>query len=274
MFRTVPLSIITSLFTVHSATVYFIQDCRQLSSRSICSCSKAVYKPVWHITSLSVQWINSWWWTDELSKSRRISWQNKFVKLVHLVGFVTKKLTFSVDAIVTVVLSSELLPLSERSVSKGYDHRDSVCSFCPTLKLGPYIYPIVSLWFPCDNTLGLRGWKLQETGENCIMRNFMFCILHLKCNGTRAEPRFRLSAKWTSPFKSAGASVQSTTGSRGVRISDSNAGYTTFRGSVKSTGYPLHSPVSPSLPLPCVTVCHHISAGLYSGDQIKEDQIG
>jgi len=41
-----------------------------------------------------------------------------------------------------------------------------------------------------------------------------------------------------------GASVQSTTGSRGVRISGSNAGYTMFRGSVKSTGYPLHSPVS------------------------------
>ena len=31
---------------------------------------------------------------------------------------------------------------------------------------------------------------------------------------------------------------------------ESNAGYTMFRGSVKSTGYPLHSPVSPSLPLP------------------------
>ena len=59
------------------------------------------------------------------------------------------------------------------------------------------------------------------------------------------------------------ASVQSTTGSRGVRISGSNAGYTMFRGSVKSIGYPLHSPVSPSLPLPCVTVCHHISTGLY-----------
>jgi len=42
-----------------------------------------------------------------------------------------------------------------------------------------------------------------------------------------------------------GTSVQSTTGSRGVRISLSNAGYTMFRGSVKSTGYPLHSPVSP-----------------------------
>jgi hypothetical protein len=32
---------------------------------------------------------------------------------------------------------------------------------------------------------------------------------------------------------------------------------------VKGTGYPLHSPVSPSLPLPCVTMCHHVSTGLY-----------
>jgi len=70
----------------------------------------------------------------------------------------------------------------------------------------------------------------------------------LKCDGTRAETTFHLSAKRTSPFESAGASVQSTTGSRGVRISGSNAGYTMFRGSVKGTGYPLHSPVSPSLP--------------------------
>jgi hypothetical protein len=85
--------------------------------------------------------------------------------------------------------------------------------------------------------------------------------LRLKCDGTRAETRFRLSAKRTSPLKSAGESVQSTTGSRGVRISDSNAGYTMFRGSVKGTGYPLHSPVSPSLPLPCVTVCYHVSTG-------------
>jgi len=72
----------------------------------------------------------------------------------------------------------------------------------------------------------------------------------LKCDGTRAETRFCLSAKRTSPFKLAGASVQSTTGSRGVRISGSNAGYTVFRGSVKGTGYPLHSSVSHSLPLP------------------------
>jgi hypothetical protein len=28
-------------------------------------------------------------------------------------------------------------------------------------------------------------------------------------------------------------------------------------------GYPLHSPVSPTLPLPCVTVCHQVSILLY-----------
>jgi hypothetical protein len=90
------------------------------------------------------------------------------------------------------------------------------------------------------------------------------CRLCLKCDGTRAETRFRLSAKRTSTFKSAGASVQSIAGRRGVRVSGSNAGYATFRGSVKSNGYILHSQASPSLPLPCVTVCHHISTGLCS----------
>jgi len=92
--------------------------------------------------------------------------------------------------------------------------------------------------------------------------------LLLKWYGTRAETRVGLSAERTSPFKSAGASVQSNTGSRGVRISGSrimlyNAGYTVFRGSVKGTGYPLRSPVSPSFPLPCITVCRHVSTGLY-----------
>jgi hypothetical protein len=83
--------------------------------------------------------------------------------------------------------------------------------------------------------------------------------LRLKCDGTRAETRFRLLEKRTSPFKSAGSSVHSITGTRGGHINGSNAGYTMFRGSVKGTGYPLHSPVSLSLPLSCFTVCRHIS---------------
>jgi len=61
-----------------------------------------------------------------------------------------------------------------------------------------------------------------------------------------------------------GASVQLTAGSRCVHISGSNAGYTNFRDSVKGFGYPLNSPVSPSFPFPRITVCHHISTGLYN----------
>ena len=87
------------------------------------------------------------------------------------------------------------------------------------------------------------------------------------------KPDFVFRAKRTSPFKSrgGGASVQSTAGTRGVRISGTNAGYTMFRGSVKGNGYPLRSPVSPSLPLPCVTVCNHISSGVYQSGPVSFD---
>jgi len=47
----------------------------------------------------------------------------------------------------------------------------------------------------------------------------MSVIARSKRDGTRAEARFGLSAKRTSPFKSAGVSVQSTAGSPGVQIS-------------------------------------------------------
>jgi len=68
-----------------------------------------------------------------------------------------------------------------------------------------------------------------------MLRQYGACILtsggsyeygrvEAKCDGTRAENRFGLPAKRTSPFISAGVSVQSAAGSRGVRISGSNAG--------------------------------------------------
>ena len=47
--------------------------------------------------------------------------------------------------------------------------------------------------------------------ERCLKKHKNYCRLRLKYDGTRTETRFRLSAKRTSPFKSAVASVQSTT---------------------------------------------------------------
>ena len=71
-------------------------------------------------------------------------------------------------------------------------------------------------------------------------------IARAEPDGPRAETTFRLSPKRASPFKSAGESVQSTAGSRGVRISVSNSGYTTFRGRVRvlatHSSFPFTSP--------------------------------
>jgi hypothetical protein len=77
------------------------------------------------------------------------------------------------------------------------------------------------------------------------------CVLNVMVHAQKSDFVFRRNGRVH--LNRQGASVQSTTGSQGVCISGSNAGYTMFRGSVKSPGYPLHSPVSPSLPLPCVT---------------------
>jgi hypothetical protein len=82
--------------------------------------------------------------------------------------------------------------------------------------------------------------------------------LRLKCDGTRAETIFHLSAKRTSPFKSAGASVSSTLVSRGVGIRGSNAGYTKFRG---SEGYWLPTPFA-SFPFTSPPVHHRVPSRL------------
>jgi hypothetical protein len=79
------------------------------------------------------------------------------------------------------------------------------------------------------------------------------CRVRLKRDGTPAETRFGLSEKRTSPIKTARESVQSSTGSRGERISGQRLYWLDRPCSEvhwKSTAYPLHSPVSPSLPPP------------------------
>jgi hypothetical protein len=91
--------------------------------------------------------------------------------------------------------------------------------------------------------------------------------LRLKCDGSRAETRFHLSAKRTSPFKSAGASVQSTTGRRAVHISLQGLYCScnpVFCSHVTLTGYPLHSLFSPfTSPLLRHCVPSHFSWSLH-----------
>ena len=74
------------------------------------------------------------------------------------------------------------------------------------------------------------------------------CIARSKRDGTRAETRFGLSAKRTSPFKSAGVSIQSTSGSWGARISGQQLYRPCSDVQCKAAGYPLHSHLSLHFP--------------------------
>ena len=104
------------------------------------------------------------------------------------------------------------------------------------------------------NYLALSASSVFTDTYSLRVRKKICSIARAERDGTRAETRFRLSPKRTSPFKSVGASVQSTACIRGVRISFSNAGYTMFGGGVRVLAthsirqFPLHFPSRPS---PC-----------------------
>ena len=70
--------------TVHTAIVYVIQVCWQLSS---CQQNCMTYT-----IAVCTEKI-SWWWTEKLSKTCRVSFQNKFEKLVNIVGLLYEFIT-------------------------------------------------------------------------------------------------------------------------------------------------------------------------------------
>ena len=100
MFRTVPLSIIRS-FPLHTAILYVIQVCWQLRVGSGWNCSSipillgAISKYLWHIPLLCVQWKTP---NDEQRNCpKHVEFHSKiktFEKLVHLVGFIIRHLSW------------------------------------------------------------------------------------------------------------------------------------------------------------------------------------
>ena len=93
MFRTVPLSISSSfsLYTQQWCMSHRFADIFRAVSRFsililLANCQQTCM--TYTIAVCTVK--NSWWWTEELSETCRISFQKKFEKLVHLVGFIKK----------------------------------------------------------------------------------------------------------------------------------------------------------------------------------------
>ena len=99
--------------------------------------------------------------------------------------------------------------------------------------------------------------------------------LRLKCDGTRAENRFRLSAKRTSPFNSAGASVHSTTGSLCVRYEGccltkvkQHPSYRTH-----SVTLPLSGPLPTTTSGHCTTCCKSQSYAPEDGQKVARKML-
>ena len=112
-----------------------------------------VDRPVWHIPLLSVQWIKSWWWTEEMSEICRVSWQNKVVKLVHLVGFITKK---------SVRRSHE-----RKTRSKAYIMNSFILTFPFSCNINMWFY----IYFICANIRTVMT-------VTCVARRPFFSFVH------------------------------------------------------------------------------------------------
>ena len=113
MFRTVPLSIIRS-FSLHTQQCYMSYSLRSGSGRNVLILLASCLQTCTTYTIAVCAVKNSWWWTEELSETCRVLLQNKFVKLVHLVGFIIR--------IYHVVQSRLEIPMKNTSISmKTYE---------------------------------------------------------------------------------------------------------------------------------------------------------
>jgi hypothetical protein len=132
-----------------------------------------------------------------------------------------------------------------------------------------YTLPSSSRVVQCTNNEAPGSFGISRNKPSNASSRRKTCVLirgQLKCDGTRAETRCRLLAKRTSPFKSARGvtSVEYWQPKCAHQLSLLVLMPDTSCFEVVSRVMATHSnsPVSPSLPLPCVTVCHHISTGL------------
>ena len=98
-----------------------------------------------------------------------------------------------------------------------------------------------------------NGWSLQRSAR--WVDHVWNLIAHAQ------KPDLVFPPKRTCPFESAGGGRQFSRllRSRGVHMRGSNAEYTVFRGSVKGTGFPLHSAVV-MLDTPCSEVVWRVLA--------------
>jgi hypothetical protein len=128
-----PSSRVYSLYTQQWYMSYRFVD--SFGAEPSWSCSKAVHKPVRQIPVLIVQWINSWWWAEELPETCRVSCRSKFGNLAHLVGLLYKNShifnlrRFYFFSSLTMVYQLQRLPLHKvLNEEAHYRNNQRICS--------------------------------------------------------------------------------------------------------------------------------------------------
>ena len=105
-----------------------------------------------------------------------------------------------------------------------------------------YIYMYIASTIYVWNVNGDHWWNDADGGKTKLTEknssHWLDCVWNVMAHAQKPDFAFRQNGRIH--LNRRGASVQLTTGSRGVRISGSNAGYSMFQGSVKSTGYVIY----------------------------------
>ena len=131
----------------------------------------------------------------------------------------------SLSAILAYIFRPVFFGSAERNVRMR--SKECVCFTCQKILLCSHVANMSHLKKHACYTAAEASWNVMA----CAQKPDFIFLWNRRVHSNRPE-----------------ASVQLTTGSRGVRISGSNAGYTMFWGSVKGTEFPLHFPSSAS---PC-----------------------
>jgi len=165
--------------------VCVIQVCRQLTSRirmKLVSTSSILILLVSCLQNCMTYTIavctvkNSWWWTGELSETCRVSFQNKFEKLMHLVGFIIRichdarsperKIylgTYSLLNSLFTVVSKQITVLYIRLAGIFISINEDVAIILPSF----YAYCSLDNVVSSNSELSMKQSVLWSFGKNC-----------------------------------------------------------------------------------------------------------
>jgi hypothetical protein len=173
------------LFTVHSTMVYVIQTAfEQEHMLLLKNCLQTCM--TYTIAECTVR--TSWWWTEELSETCRVSFQNKFEKLVHLVGFIVRK--WEAGCFVSwrkLILNGICmkLVLPKRAMAEPVSYRLAIAE--AGVRSRVCVRSVVEKWYSYRFFSEYFGFSLSVSFHRCSILILIVTGLHLLSEGQLSE---------------------------------------------------------------------------------------